>query len=341
MKQLWLISILLAVGIFGTTSLAQAQQPEDRIESAMSAAPMEIAKDATIVDYPTEAGGSVVELRKGSNGWTCFPDWLDSPGNDPQCFDKMWMQWFEALMAGTEPKITSPGLAYMLQGGSDASNTDPMAMAPSAGEDWVSTPPHVMLLLPGKLNPQAYSTDPTSGEPYIMWAGTPYEHIMMPIAGARIQSAMSAAPMEIAKDATIVDYPAEPGGPLVELRKGSNGWTCFPDWLDSPGNDPQCFDQMWMQWFDALMTGTEPNITSPGLSYMLQGGSDASNTDPMAMAPPAGEDWVSTPPHVMLLLPGKLDPKLFSTDPTSGEPYIMWAGTPYEHIMMPVRETMK
>jgi hypothetical protein len=38
----------------------------------------------------------------------------------------------------------------------------------------------------------------------------------------------------------------------------------------------------------------------------------------------------------MLVLPGKLDPTLFTTDHTSGEPYIMWAGTPYEHIMMPV-----
>jgi len=28
----------------------------------------------------------------------------------------------------------------------------------------------------------------------------------------------------------------------------------------------------------------------------------------------------------------------FTTDHTSGQPYIMWEGTPYEHIMMPVAE---
>jgi hypothetical protein len=38
----------------------------------------------------------------------------------------------------------------------------------------------------------------------------------------------------------------------------------------------------------------------------------------------------------MLLLPEKLDQAAFSTDHHSGLPYIMWAGTPYEHVMMPV-----
>ena len=96
-----------------------------------------------------------------------------------------------------------------------------------------------------------------------------------------------------------------------------------------------------MQWFDALIAGTEPNITAPGVAYMLQGGSDPSNTDPLALEPPPGEEWISTPPHVMLLFPGKLDTTLFSTDHHYGGPYVMWAGTPYEHIMMPIREGMK
>jgi hypothetical protein len=32
------------------------------------------------------------------------------------------------------------------------------------------------------------------------------------------------------------------------------------------------------------------------------------------------------------------DHSVFSTDHHSGQPYIMWAGAPYEHIMMPVTE---
>src|SRR5215213_8000481 len=59
---------------------------------------------------------------------------------------------------------------------------------------------------------------------------------------AKIHSAISAAPTSIAKDARIVDYPQKVGQPLIKLREGANGWTCFPDWQATPGKDPMCFD---------------------------------------------------------------------------------------------------
>jgi hypothetical protein len=154
---------------------------------------------------------------------------------------------------------------------------------------------------------------------------------------AKMQNAMSAAPKAIAKDATILDYPAKEGDPPPVLRQGTNGWSCFPDDPSSPGNDPMCLDKMGMVWFQALMTKTEPKLTAPGLSYMLQGGSDASNADPFATQPPAGQPWVTSPPHLMLIPTGKLDPAVFSSDPRSGGPWIMWGGTPYEHLMVPVK----
>jgi len=40
----------------------------------------------------------------------------------------------------------------------------------------------------------------------------------------------------------------------------------------------------------------------------------------------------------MMLLPEDLDQSVFSTNHESGEPFIMFAGTPYEHLMMPVAE---
>jgi hypothetical protein len=158
---------------------------------------------------------------------------------------------------------------------------------------------------------------------------------------AKIHSAMSAAPTSIARDARVVDYPKKAGEPLIKLREGTNGWSCFPDWQATPGKDPMCFDKMWMQWFDAISSATDPNIKQPGIAYMLQGGSDASNTDPFAMKPKEGEEWVSAPPHVMLIVPGKLDSALLSTDHHSGEPWVMYAGTPYEHVMIPVEEELE
>ena len=155
---------------------------------------------------------------------------------------------------------------------------------------------------------------------------------------AKIENAMSAAPSSISANATILDYEMDDAGNFVVLREGSNGWSCFPDLMSTPSDDPQCNDQTWMDWTYALFAGEEPNVTVVGLAYMLQGGTDASNTDPAATEPAAGEEWVSSGPHVMLLLPGEIDQSVFTTDHASGEPFIMWAGTPYEHIMMPVAD---
>jgi hypothetical protein len=155
---------------------------------------------------------------------------------------------------------------------------------------------------------------------------------------AKIENAMSAGLSSVSAKATILDNAFDDAGKFIVLREGSNGWFCFPDIPSSPGNDPQCMDQTWLDWNYAFYAGEAPKVTNPGLEYMLQGGSDPSNTDPLATEPVAGEEWVSTPPHVMLVLPGKLDQTVFTTDHHSGEPYIMWAGTPYEHIMMPVAD---
>lgn len=332
-------------------SVAQAPDIATKIANAMTAAPMTIAKDATIIDWPAPGGGDMVVLRKGTNGWTCYPDWPASPGSDPECNDPVMEAWFRALMAGEKqpPELTSAGIAYMLMGGSDPSNTDPMASAPAAGEDWVTSPAHVMLILPGGFDAKQFSTDPKSGEPYIMWEGTPYEHLMVPVVKTTraemgdvddvVANIMASAPPAIALHATIMGNPAKAGDPMVVLRKGDNNWVCNDDRPVSPGNDPSCNDPVWAG--DAFNSGRKAEITRPGFAYMLQGGSDESNTDPMATGPAPGEEWITTPPHLMLIVPMPLDTKNFTTDHASGYPYIMWAGTPFEHLMIPVADTQK
>jgi hypothetical protein len=165
---------------------ADTVSPSDPVEvqiaNAMSAAPMAIAQDATILGFPKEEGGDMVVLRKGSNNWVCYADWPASPGNDPQCNDPVWEIFAAAYAAGTEPEITGPGIGYMLAGGSDPSAHDPYLMQPAEGEEWVASPAHIMLLLPGGFDSAYYTTDHASGHPYIMWDGTPYEHLMVPVA---------------------------------------------------------------------------------------------------------------------------------------------------------------
>lgn len=157
-------------------------------------------------------------------------------------------------------------------------------------------------------------------------------------AAAKIESAMSAAPSSVSANATILDNELDDAGKFVVLQEGSNGWYCQPDALGTPGNDPWCFDQTWLDWAYAFVAGEDPGISAPGLAYMLQGGSDASNTDPTAAEPAEGDEWMASPPHVMVIMPEDLDQTVFTTDFHSGGPWIMWAGTPYEHIMMPVAE---
>lgn len=179
MKVLLLLVCMTGIVFAGLTGLGAQDDAQARIENAMSAAPLAIAKDATILDSAED--GSMITLREGTNGWTCFPDYPGSPGNDPSCLDTVWMAWNDALAAKEEPNVTVPGLAYMLQGGSDSSNEDPYAPEPTNDADWIRTAPHVMIVLPGKLDMELFTTDHHYGGPYIMWAGTPYEHIMMPV----------------------------------------------------------------------------------------------------------------------------------------------------------------
>jgi len=149
-----------------------------KIASAMSAAPSRIASAATIAEI--SADGKIVTLRAGTNGFTCFPDDPHTPAPDPICADKAWGQWFEAWMAKKPPMIKQVGIAYMLMGSSDASNTDPFAMKPAAGQSWVVTPAHTMVIVPDPKQLDAYPSDPKSGGPFVMFKGTPYAHLMVP-----------------------------------------------------------------------------------------------------------------------------------------------------------------
>ena len=156
----------------------------------MSAAPAEISKHATIMDWPAKDGGQPRQLRAGTNGWVCFPStpakFGAASGGDPMCLDKQWQAWAEAWMSKGQPKVTGAGVAYMLKGDRGASNTDPFATGPTASNDWVVAPPHIMMLYQDLKMLDAFPTDPKSGGPWVMWKGTPYAHLMVPVSGTQL-----------------------------------------------------------------------------------------------------------------------------------------------------------
>jgi hypothetical protein len=158
---------------------ATAQDAQDRMALAMSAGPPEVGAAATLMDR--DESGALVPLREGTNGWLCVTDENPAaPGEYPVCLDAAWQSWFGAYSAGEVPEIDGIGISYMLQGGPAASNTDPMASGPPAGADWLMDPPHVMIIVPDPAMLDAFPTEHGTGGPYVMWAGTPYAHLMVP-----------------------------------------------------------------------------------------------------------------------------------------------------------------
>jgi hypothetical protein len=149
------------------------------VASAVSAAPPAVARNAAVIDVG--ANGAMRTVRKGTNGFTCMADNPTTPGPDPMCMDTNAMEWAKAWMGHQAPP-QKVGFMYMLAGGTDASNTDPYAKAPSKANHWVKTGPHVMVVGdPEILQHYPASADPDTSEPYVMWPGTPYAHLMIPV----------------------------------------------------------------------------------------------------------------------------------------------------------------
>ena len=163
------------VGLLGS---AYAQSPpvtdQDYMKRVLTAAPPQIVADATVVRMQN---GSMQILRKGTNDWTC----MEANGT-PMCLDPNAMEWAHAWQSHG-PATDKTGFIYMLAGDTGASNTDPYATAKTADNHWIQTGTHVMIVgaaAKGMVGyPKTADADPT--KPYVMWPGTPYEHVMIPV----------------------------------------------------------------------------------------------------------------------------------------------------------------
>lgn len=157
---------------------AKAVSPEDAaaIKNAEMGGPAAIARHATIIAMSDDMKSSRT-LRKGTNGYTCM-----MAGPDPMCADENAMAWTDAYMNKKEPPKGKVGFIYMLAGDHGASNTDPYAEKETPTNNWVKTGPHVMIVGAAGMTagyPHEAKADPTRG--YVMWPGTPYEHLMLPV----------------------------------------------------------------------------------------------------------------------------------------------------------------
>jgi hypothetical protein len=174
MRRISLGIIVLIVLV--TTTPASAQDQAALIANALQAAPASISDHATVMDWEGNT------LREGTNGWVCFPD-PPNMESAPMCLDRAWQAWADAWMKREPVHIDGVGIAYMLKGDAGASNVDPFAEGPTADNEWVVTGPHLMVITPDVSALDALPTDPDNGGPWVMWKGTPYAHIMVPVPG--------------------------------------------------------------------------------------------------------------------------------------------------------------
>ena len=151
---------------------ADAQQSAGRADAeymtrAMTAAPPDIARDATIIRM---VNGATQTLKIGTNEFTCM-----IANNGPMCAAPIGMEWVRAWQTHTPPP-NKLGFIYMINGDAGMSNTDPWA------NRLVTAGPHVMMVgLPVIKMSFSRTPDPDRTNPYVMWSGTPYEHVMLPL----------------------------------------------------------------------------------------------------------------------------------------------------------------
>jgi hypothetical protein len=168
------IALVVCLGFLGS-GLALAGDKAATIASAESAGPASVTANATIKD----TDGTV--LRKGSNGYTCYPQ---QKAMGPMCNQAPWDALIDAMMNKKEFEPKTLSVSYMLAGEGTAigvSNSDPYATDPKSSKDWVKEGPHLMIIVPDRAMLEGISRDP-SDPVYVMWGDTPYAHIMVRVA---------------------------------------------------------------------------------------------------------------------------------------------------------------
>ncbi len=91
----------------------------------------------------------------------------------------------EAFTAGRVPNPDRAGYAYMLEGGSSWSNTDPSATKLAPGQkDYIRIPAHIMILSAKVANSSGFPSgqvNPDTRKPFVMFGGTAYAILIIPV----------------------------------------------------------------------------------------------------------------------------------------------------------------
>ncbi len=185
-------SSFLSLNIFSLDdhgmTLHDHSSAEWQIKTYSSAAP------SFIGDFATVIGGNGEILREGTNGWICqhgnprpFPEegWKSAHEAMPACHDEEGMKWMMAYAEGKKPNLNRDTYMWMLHGDVGEDNLVPGVLnkKDSTPDQWIESGPHLMLMPKDPASLENFTSDFNKGEPYVMFPGTEYAHLMIPIEG--------------------------------------------------------------------------------------------------------------------------------------------------------------
>jgi len=361
-------AILAAAAIVLAAPLAALAQPaasaDAKIAEAVMILPPDLRAGATVVTYDAATGARQV-LRQGTNFVECQPRMADGftrcynkalgPRRDLEAKlhahkksdEEVQKAVAEAVKAGTLPAPAKGMMSYRGYDKRDRIQNLWVMSLPNATPEavGVSTASQRDAALEGK------------GLPWMMLPGTPGAHIMIPInppvkastitdqAGDETSQATLPLPDDLRAGATVYKYDPKTGERIV-LRKGTNNIECTPRGDD---NFTWCYNIVTAQRRDfsaklhaqgksdkeiqdAVAAATKAGTIKPTpfgtMSYRLYGKKDRIQLLWVLSVPGATPDTIG-------VSDGSRRDESIAGD---GRPWLMLAGTPGAHIMIPINK---
>jgi hypothetical protein len=345
-------------------SAEQGTSVEQQIAQAVQILPPDLRAGATVVTYDAATGARKV-LREGTNFIECQPRMADG---FERCYHKALgpRRDLEAKLRAqkkSDEEIQGAVAAAVKSGMLPA---PPKGMMSYRGYDKSDRIQNLWVMSLPNATPDAVGVSTVSqrdaaiagrGLPWMMLPGTPGAHIMIPInppaksssitddAADEIAQATLPLPEDLRAGAAVYKYDAETGERIV-LRKGSNFAECTPRGADG------------FTWCYNVVTAPRRDLTA---RLRAQGKSDKEIQEAVEAATKAGT-IKPTPFGTMsyrlygkkdriqllwvLSVPGATPESIGVSDASQrdeaiggdGRPWLMLAGTPGAHIMIPINK---
>ena len=187
-KTNYLITLIfiISINISAHNDHSQGNSDEWQIKAYTSAAPAFIGDHATVISD----SGKV--LREGTNGWTCrnlvpMPEggFTAAHASAAACSDRNAVAWVEAYISDTTPKLEGDGWIWMKHGDLGVDNFKPYTdgQKDAGHKHYIESGAHMMLMPKDPSSLDGQTTDYTTGAPYVMFKGTKFVHLMIPLDG--------------------------------------------------------------------------------------------------------------------------------------------------------------